>query len=196
MRPAAPRGALPGVGACAPGCFGAGIEPATIDVTGRCSNQIELSKATCRIRTGGPWHPKPMLYPTELTSFAKHRTCRPGIRCRQSRAHRMGLEPTPLGPVGSMFLIAGCCQPAIGVGFQAQSVGIRFCTARAEAPGRSALAPVAAAPLFRLQATGCFRAKRIPQTSFDTWVSLANAKNKTPPGLATRGRSRYLGRSG
>jgi hypothetical protein len=43
---------------------------------------------------------------------------------------------------------------------------------------------------------GCLRAKRIPQTSFDACASPANGKNGTPPGLATRGRSRCLGRSG
>lgn len=31
---------------------------------------------------------------------------------------------------------------------------------------------------------------------FDACASSANAENKTPPGLATRGRSRFLGRSG
>jgi hypothetical protein len=38
----------------------------------------------------------------------------------------MGLEPMPLGPAGSMLLIAGCCQPAIGAGMHARSVGTRF----------------------------------------------------------------------
>ena len=60
-------------------------------------------------------------------------------------------------------------------------------TARAEASGRSAHAPVAAAPLPRSRLTGCFRAKRIPQTLFDAWASLANGKNKTPPGLQPEG---------
>ena len=32
----------------------------------------------------------------------------------------------PLGPAGSMLLIAGCCQPAIGAGMHARSVGTRF----------------------------------------------------------------------
>ena len=81
----------------------------------------------------------------------------------------MGLEPIPREPVGSMLLIAGCRQPAIRVDRRAATLAalVPFLesvsrTARAEASGRSAQALVAAAPLPRLGAAGCFRAKRIP----------------------------------
>lgn len=76
--------------------------------------------------------------------------------------------------------------------------------ARVEASPRGAHAPVAAAPLPRacsIAAPGCFRAESIFHwlvlpNSCAACASFANAGNKTPPGLATRGRSRCLGRSG
>jgi hypothetical protein len=60
---------------------------------------------------------------------------------------------------------------------------------RAPASGASSRAP------------GCFRAKNILYRLVSpdpcaACASFANAGNKTPPGLATRGRSRCLGRSG
>ena len=76
--------------------------------------------------------------------------------------------------------------------------------ARVEASPRGAHAPVAAAPLpraRRIAAPGCFRAESdfqelVLPNSCAACASFANAGNKTPPGLATRGRSRCLGRSG
>lgn len=69
--------------------------------------------------------------------------------------------------------------------------------ARVEASQRGAHAPAAAAPLLRrvIRHAGCFGAETCSvrldwPNSFDAYASLANAKNKTPPGLATRGRSR------
>ena len=76
--------------------------------------------------------------------------------------------------------------------------------ARVEASPRGAHAPVAAALLPRarsIAAPGCFRAESffhglVLPNSCAACASFANAGNKTPPGLATRGRSRCLGRSG
>ena len=81
----------------------------------------------------------------------------------------MGVEPIPREPAVSVLRIAGCRQPAIHVDKRAANPAALVLfgesdsrTARAEASGRSAQAPVAAAPLTRLGAAGCFRAKRIP----------------------------------
>ena len=81
----------------------------------------ELSKqATCRIRTGARWHAKPLLYPTELTSFrntaVQARAYAIGNAARTGRA----LEPVPLEPVVSVLRMAGCRQPAIRVGASAR----------------------------------------------------------------------------
>ena len=103
-----------------------------------------------------------------------------------------------------MFRIAGCRQPAIRAG------------ASRLVPCRTSLAPLAskhhhAAHMRRSQprpclgrgsrAPGCFRAENefrwlVLPNSCAACASFANAGNKTPPGLATRGRSRCLGRSG
>ena len=76
--------------------------------------------------------------------------------------------------------------------------------ARVEASPRGAHAPVAAAPLPRARVVAHPDAsgrkiifyRLVLPNSCAACASFANAGNKTPPGLATRGRSRCLGRSG
>lgn len=189
MNPAAPRGALPGEGACAPG-FWSRIR--TRD--SRCTRSVlypsELSKeVTCRIRTGGRWHPKPLLYPTELTSSRNTDRAGPayaaGIAARTGR----GLQPVPLEPVVATLRMAGCRQPVIRVGAKRPNLLMPadHPPARAEASRHSALAPLAVAPASagaRPDASG----RKSP--SGGRWPHhlsvhepvLANAENKTPPG--------------
>jgi len=55
----------------------------------------------------------------------------------------------PLEPVGSMFPIAGCHQPAIGAGMVARYVVIRFSHSPRRSTGTQRASAFAAAPLPR-----------------------------------------------
>lgn len=101
-----------------------------------------------------------------------------------------------------MFPIAGCRQPAI------RSGATRPCGCSLHVQPASGHHD--AAHMRQSQPRPCIgartRATRMPQggkelpwwkeTNLDACASSANAENKTPPGMATRGRSRFLGRSG
>ena len=166
----------------------------------RCSTQLSYPVVTYRARTGVSAFP-PCLTSRPPSSGIPLRTLR--HTPRQRRAHRTGQEPVPLKTCSRMFPIAGCRQPAILVAHRAMRCSI--------------LAPPAsehhhAAHMRRLQPRPCLGARtrasrmlqggnrgfpcRMKRNLFDARASSANAKNRTPPGLATRGRSRASGDRG
>lgn len=121
---------------------------------------------------------------------------------RQRRAHRTGHKPVPLSRVRSMLRIAGCRQPAI------RSGATRPCGCSLHVQPASGHHD--AAHMRQSQPRPCLgartRATRMPQggkelpwwkeANLDACASSANAENKTPPGMATRGRSRSSGDRG
>ena len=121
---------------------------------------------------------------------------------RQRRAHRTGHKPVPLLRVRSMLRIAGCRQPAI------RSGATRPCGCSLHVQPASGHHD--AAHMRQSQPRPCLgaraRATRMPQggkelpwwkeANLDACASSANAGNKTPPGRATRGRSRSSGDRG
>lgn len=110
--------------------LGAGIEPATLGLSFRCSNQLSYPKATCRSRTGDQWTSHRST--SELTSGG---TARPGRRHtrRQRRAHRTGWHPVPLAAIKCSFPLPSPSK---------RQILRRFHSRRPRpAPGRSACAP-------------------------------------------------------
>jgi hypothetical protein len=142
---------------------GAGVEPATLGLTVRCSTHLSYPVADVPDSNRRPAGCEPAALPLSQ----RHRRGAPPSRPRHTlpampRAPD-GLEPMPLEPVGSMLPIAGCCQPAIGAGIHAQSVGSPFPAQPAPKHRDAAhMRQVAAAPLPRPRLAGCFRAKRSP----------------------------------
>jgi hypothetical protein len=105
---------------------GAGVEPATLGLTVRCSTHLSYPVADVPDSNRRPAGCEPAALPLSQ----RHRCGAPPSRPRHTlpampRAPD-GLEPMPLEPVGSMLPIAGCCQPAIDAGIHARSVGTRF----------------------------------------------------------------------
>lgn len=179
-----------------------GLAPVCNDVTGRCWSGN---------RTRNTRYLKPMLYPIELsiggrTGFEPAtdglRRCstselssacgtpspEPRHTPRQCRAHRTGMQARTAVDRSSMFRIGASSKAPI-------RVRLHPLAARAEASRHGASLRLRGFPCLGPALSGCFGSAM--QSRFDRVDFLcANAKNKTPPGAGTRGRSRGLGRSG
>jgi hypothetical protein len=179
-----------------------GLAPVCNDVKGRCwsGNRTRDSRIN-----------SPMLYPTELSSGGRTgfepvanglRRCStselssargtpspdPRHTPRQCRAHRTGNKPAPLG------IVHRCSTLAPRRKRQSVCDCIRLPPVPKH-PGTAHPCAFAGFPASGQQEPGCFGSAM--QSRFDRVDFLfANAKNKTPPGAGTRGRSRGLGRSG
>ena len=84
--------------------FGAGIEPATVGLTVRCSNRLSYPWETYRIRTGD-LQSCLLLYQAELTSLRGTPSPDPRHTPRQCRAHRTGMQARTAVERSSMFRI-------------------------------------------------------------------------------------------
>ena len=71
---------------------GAGVEPATLGLTVRCSIHLSYPVVACRNRTGD-FGQRPLLYPTRANAIEKHLLPRSGIRC--GSAARTGRDASP-----------------------------------------------------------------------------------------------------
>ena len=84
--------------------FGAGIEPATVGLTVRCSTRLSYPCETYRIRTGD-LQSCLLLYQAELTSLRGTPSPDPRHTPRQCRAHRTGMQARTAVERSSMFRI-------------------------------------------------------------------------------------------
>lgn len=184
--------------------FGAGIEPATHRLLVCCSTQLSypvVDEPESNRRSSAF---TPLLYPTRATVLAKHLLPRFGIRhgnAARTGRHRKPYRCNVFDRCSVLPAVANRqslqAHSALYVANPASRRSRRSITTRRTCAGRSrALASGA-----QHRAPGCFRAKNdfhrlVLPNSRAACASFTNAGNKTPPGLATRGRSRCLGRSG
>jgi hypothetical protein len=185
--------------------FGAGVEPATLGLTVRCSTRlsypvVDVPESNRRTRLAPLLDLSAIVTVATLSYILRHTpTAQPRAPdgpwnpSRWKHADECCVLPTSPSAIRCGENTATCWPLNIEIRFPHHSrrsiKAQRTCACRSYAPASAACA------------TGCFRAeehfrKSPSKTPFDACASLANAQNKTPPGMATRGRSRCLGRSG
>ena len=154
--------------------------------------------------------PRPCGRCSDRLSYRHRETPSPTLRHtqRQCRAYRTGLLCESGNPYRCSVFDRCSILPAVAnrqclQAHCAQSLAIHSTPRASKHHNAAHMRPLPLRPRFGVQSStpdasgqkhGSVRLDWL--NSFDAYASLANARNKTPPGLATRGRSRCLGRSG